>query len=377
MPNGRAPAPRGRAGRRAPGVRRLALSLPWAGPSGAGMSGPWARTTCPASAAGGSGHVIRAHAWHCSMPCPDFRGACPALPWTAWPAYSLPSWLHGAEASTMRDHPASSPAPPASPCGGAADGTLLPAEPPACLFRRPGCPLLACLAPAPALIPTHGAEPALADVCTMASFEASGPSSDATGSARHRYSVPAGRGKRPPWPRAVHALSMVPETGAPRMAPRPVAHPAAPSRARHPERTDAGAETGAQQPAQAMMRPQRRPGARRMHCRPSPLAPMRRHGQALLEALGSPPAHGAPARTHTRPVRHPVHGTPSASSPSIRAPQAGDQPMAPARPAETAPWRRWTGGHGCGLAMPAGHDALVLAHAETAAPPGGVLGPVT
>lgn len=155
VPDGRSSMPWGWAGRGAPGVRRLALSLSWAGPSGAGMSGPWARTTCPASAAGGSGHVIRAPAWHASMPCPDFRGACPALPWTAWPAYSLPSWLHGADASTMRDAPAPCPARPASPCGGAADGTLLPAEPPACPLRPLQASLLACLAPAPVLIPAH------------------------------------------------------------------------------------------------------------------------------------------------------------------------------------------------------------------------------
>ena len=135
---------------------------PWASPlSSAGLDHPggvvWTMREqhAPASAEEAPGHVIRAPAWHASMPCPDFRGACPALPWTAWPAYSLPSWLHGADASTMRDAPAPCPARPASPCGGAADGTLLPAEPPACPLRPLQASLLACLTPAPVLIPAH------------------------------------------------------------------------------------------------------------------------------------------------------------------------------------------------------------------------------
>lgn len=122
-PDGGAPAPRGRAGRWAPGGLGLALSLAWAGPSEGGCLDHGRGQRAPASAGKVPGHVIRAPAWHGSMPCPDFRGACPALPWTAGPAHSPHRRCHGAEASTMRDAPAPCPARPASLRGGAMDGT--------------------------------------------------------------------------------------------------------------------------------------------------------------------------------------------------------------------------------------------------------------
>ena len=95
-------------------------------------------------------------------------------------------------------------------------------------------------------------------------------------------------------------------------------------------------------------------------CRPCPV-----HGAGDGSAPHGIPSRGAsgrplPCAASSLHPQHPVHGIPSASSPSIRAPQAGDQPMAPARPAETGPWRLRTGGHGCGLAMPAGHEVLRL-----------------
>ena len=61
VPDDRASMPRGRAGRRASGAMGWTIR--------GGLSGPWARTTRPASAAGGSGHVVRAErlAWHRAM----------------------------------------------------------------------------------------------------------------------------------------------------------------------------------------------------------------------------------------------------------------------------------------------------------------------